>query len=113
MGELKIAYKLYALELTREGIKTASEQRFCRITPFYVLVYTDGDAPQDSIEITEEETNRLTKQDEQWLLDCNTAILMEQMHKHEAEISKDVLQRMEKWEQELEKRAKAGEMNEE
>lgn len=98
MNELKITYKLYALTIDRDGIKTASEQRFSRITPFYILIYTDKEAPKDAIEIGEAELHRLTAADEQWLTDCNVTILLEETKKHEAEIAADLAKRMEKLE---------------
>lgn len=101
MDELHVAYKLYALELNKDGIAEASQARFCRITPFYILVYLCGDAPANGIEITETETHRLTAADEQWLLDCNMAILAEEAKRHEKEIAEDMMKRIERLEQAL------------
>lgn len=98
--ELKITYKLYALDTSKDGIETASKERFCRITPFYILVYCEGGrTPKDGIEITQTETHRLSKQDEQWLLDCNIVILAEQAKKHESEIAANVQERLKKLEE--------------
>lgn len=101
-AELKIQYKLYALEVNKAGIETASNERFCRITPFYILVYSCADeAPAGAIEITQTETHRLSKQDEQWLLDCNIVILTEEAKKHETEIAKDMSARIDAMEKYL------------
>lgn len=95
-NELKITYKLFAFDVDKDGIEEASKQRFCRITPFYILVYCEAEkAPKNGIEITQTETHRLSKQDEQWLLDCNLVILAEEAKKHEAEITSTLQERIE------------------
>lgn len=94
MNELRIEYKLYALDLNREGINEASKVRFCRITPFYILLYLSGEAPTGAIEITETDTHRLTAADEQWLLDCNIVLLAEEAKKNERKIAEDMEQRI-------------------
>lgn len=98
MDNLKIVYKLYALEMKRETIELAGTERFSRVTPFYVLIYTAGDAPKDSIELSGSETKRLSDEDERWLLDCNIVILREETEKREPEIIKDLSDRVERLE---------------
>ena len=105
--ELKIRYRLYATSADAESIKIASNERFCRITPFYILIYTDGDIPKNGVEMTQSETHRLSAQDEQWLRDCNIVILAEQAKIHEAEIAAETQKRLDKLEEALrEERAK-------
>lgn len=99
--ELKISYKLYALDANKDGVEAASRERFSRITPFYALVYVSGEPPEGAVEITRSETHRLSEKDEQWLLDCNTAILAEEMKKHESEIAADMKERLERLEKAL------------
>lgn len=99
--ELKIAYKLYAVGVSVESMKEVSSERFCRITPFYILVYTNGEAPKNSIEMKQSDTHRLSEQDEQWLRDCNLVILAEQAKLHEAEIAADIQQRLDRLEEAL------------
>ena len=105
MDNLKIHYRLYALELTVDNAKQAAEWRFSRVTiepfPGYVLVYTDGVAPDGSIEITKSTVDRLSAQDEQWLRDCNIVILAEQAKKHEAELAASMGERLEALEKAL------------
>ncbi len=96
--ELKINYRLYALNVDKDGMAEAAEQRFSRITPFYILVYVNGEPPKDAVEITQTETHRLSRQDEQWLLDCNMVILAEEAKKHEGEITADMNRRIERLE---------------
>lgn len=109
MDDLKTTYKLYALELTKENIVLAGKERFCRITPFYILIYQSGDVPEGGIEIEESETHRLTAADEQWLLDCNMIILADEAKKHEKEIAADMMKRIERLEQALEAERKKAE----
>lgn len=97
-NELKITYRLYALEATADNIRSVKETRFCRITPYYILVYTDGEPPKDGIEMTQSNTHRLSEHDEQWLSDCNIVIIAEQAKKHEAEIAADMAKRLERLE---------------
>lgn len=104
-NELHIAYKLYAMEINRENIQAANAMRFCRITPFYILIYTHEDAPKNAIEVTQTETHRLTDNDEQWLLDCNLVILAEEAKKREVEIAADMKSRLERLEKALENEA--------
>ena len=105
--ELNITYRLYALEVSKDGIETAAKERFCRITPFYILVYVSGDeAPKEGLEITQTETHRLSKQDERWLLDCNTVILAEEAKKHEADIARQMQEKLERMEEMLKAEAR-------
>ena len=99
--ELKISYKLYAVGVTTESMKEVSTERFCRITPFYILVYTAGDAPKNSVEMTQTETHRLSEQDEQWLRDCNIVIIAEEAKKRESEIAADMAERLSRLEDAL------------
>ena len=102
MDKLKITYALYAMELSHQNVKIAATYRFCRLTPFYILVYTDRDKPENAINVEQTETHRLTEADNQWLEDCNTAILAEKMKEHEAEIAAEMMERIERLEKALE-----------
>lgn len=99
MDKLKIVYKLYAMELNEDNMKTATKWRFSRgtIAPFpgYILIYTDKEAPNGAIEITEATANRLSEEDESWLLDCNMLILAEETEKRKPEILKELNERVE------------------
>lgn len=76
-------YRLYALNLTQENIGLALEQRFSRIATGYILIYTAGDAPKKSIEINGKELRRLTKADEDWIMECAANLLRERIKKEE------------------------------
>lgn len=70
-------YRLYALLTNEQNIQYASKQRFHRITPCYVLVFTNTDMPADSIEISADEADNLTPYDVSWLRDCTLAVALE------------------------------------
>lgn len=78
-----VVYRLYALNLTQENIELALEQRFSRISSGYILIYTAGDAPEKSVEINGKELRRLTKADEDWIVECATRLLCERLKKEE------------------------------
>lgn len=78
-----VVYRLYALNLTQENIGLALEQRFSRISSGYILIYTAGDAPEKSVEINGKELRRLTKADEDWIVECATRLLCGRLEKEE------------------------------
>ena len=106
----KTVYRLYALPLTSNNIKTAAQERFSRATPSpapgYVLVYTDGEKPRGSEEITKERVNLLSPADERWLFDSNTALIAEQIELHKPDVMAGLSQSIEALETELRKRKK-------
>ena len=108
MSEKKV-YRLYALPLTAENIALAAKERFSRATPSpepgYVLIYSETGTPIcGAVEITENEVSCLSGGDSRWLFDCNTAIIAEEIKRHEEEVVKDMAFRMEALESELRKR---------
>ncbi len=103
---LKIVYKLYAMELNRDNMRSAATERFSRATPFYILVYTNGELPENGIEIINDDKKRLTDEDERWVQDCNLIILAEQAKKNETKIAQDMQKRLEQMEQILEQAKK-------
>lgn len=104
MDELKIRYRLYALDVTREAMDKASAERFSRVTPFYVLFYTDGEIPTEGIELAGSETKRLSEEDERWLADCNFVILGEELERRKPELLKDLSERVDALERVLEEK---------
>ena len=46
--EEKKVYRLYALRVTQESVETAMSERFSRIAPGYILIYTAGTAEEQS-----------------------------------------------------------------
>ena len=63
-------YRLYALTITQESVEIAMMERFSRIAPGYILIYTADKQPKGSIEINGEDVKRLTKADSDWIMIC-------------------------------------------
>lgn len=74
-------YRLYALRVTQEAVETAMRERFSRIAPGYILIYTAGARPEGGMEIDGENVKRLTKADEDWIMSCATALLRDRLEK--------------------------------
>ena len=70
-------YRLYSLRPTSDNIEMASGERFHRITPGYILIYTQSEQPDKSVEITIKEAAALTAYDKTWLRDCVKILLIE------------------------------------
>lgn len=80
-----LVYKLFAMHTNEKNVAIATQYRFQRITPQYILVYGE-DAPEGTScsEITAEEISSLSRRDFQWLQDTNITIIREltESHKH-------------------------------
>lgn len=104
----KIVYKLYAMPLSAKSMKEMAKARFSRATPFpdpgYILVYTDGEPPKDSAEITKEREELLSEADKTWLNDTNRTIIAEVVERHRPDILKSLSDRMSALEAELKRR---------
>lgn len=81
-------FKLYALSVTPENVEQAVGSRFSRILPEYILIYTDGAAPERSVEVTQENLYRLTKEDQSWIMECAGDLLMERLEKEKPAVAK-------------------------
>lgn len=92
------AYKLYAMPTKPEAIDGMGYQRFSRITAEYALVYTDGEAPKPSAELTDEDAGRLTEGDRNWLLACNTRLLAEEIERQKPEMLRRLGEKIEEFE---------------
>ena len=92
------AYKLYAMPTKPETIDGMGHQRFSRITAEYTLVYTDGEAPKPSAELTDEDAGRLTEGDRNWLLACNTRLLVEEIERQKPEMLRRLGEKIEEFE---------------
>lgn len=85
----KRIFKLYAFINNDNSISLAEKNRFSRITAQYVLVYTDDEktiedkAKHSYIIIRENDTNRLSKGDKEWLTSCNLEIIFEEAAKNQ------------------------------
>ena len=76
--EKAIVYKLFAMLTNEANVRIATEYRFQRITPAYILVYGE-EAPKRTkyTEITAKDLSSLSKKDFQWLQDANIALIRE------------------------------------
>jgi hypothetical protein len=70
-------YRMYILSLDKDNFRKALDERFSRITPLYILVYTNKQIKGAS-EITDENVfDELTRADREWLLGCNLVLINE------------------------------------
>lgn len=86
-------YRLYALTITQESVEIAMMERFSRIAPGYILIYTADKKPKGSIEINGEDVKRLTKADSDWIMICAATLLRERMEQNQTQ-SMENLSRM-------------------
>lgn len=89
----KKIYRLYALTITQESVEIAMMERFSRIAPGYILIYTADKQPKGSIEINGEDVKRLTKADSDWIMICAATLLRERMEQNQTQ-SMENLSRM-------------------
>ena len=75
----KTTYRLYCLDITEKNIEYASQVRFSRITPNYILVYIPDEILKGAVEITDKEVNELTETDTKWLQDVNMVLIAEEI----------------------------------
>ena len=104
MNGEKTSYRLYALSLNRKNMELAASERFSRVTPYYILVYTTAEKPTGAIEIIGEELERLSAEDSRWIFDCNIAILAEEAELRKPEVMRSLSERVERLEEELAKK---------
>lgn len=86
-------YRLYALTITQESVEIAMMERFSRIAPGYILIYTADKQLKGSIEINGEDVKRLTKADSDWIMICAATLLRERMEQNQTQ-SMENLSRM-------------------
>lgn len=73
------AYKLYALEATYDNVLLAMKEKYYRITAEYILIYTSGDAPPNSVELQESDAGRLNDSEKQWIFGINVKLLQDKI----------------------------------
>ena len=73
-----IAYKLFAMRTNEKNVAIATQYRFQRITPTYILVYGE-DKPEGTncTEVTAKDISSLSRRDFQWLEDANILLIQE------------------------------------
>ena len=107
----KLTYNLYATRTTEAVIEAVSAMRFARITAGYTLVYCEDENTMRKtfpfIEYTiikDEETNRLSSADKEWLMNCNFTIITEEALKNKEIVLQNMTDALDALEAELEKR---------
>lgn len=90
--------KLYALPYNEKSVKVAMGERFSRISVGYVLLYTDAEAPEGSVEIGEADAHRLNTREREWLRECNFILLSEAVKANAEKIAEDMRERVERLE---------------
>jgi hypothetical protein len=73
--------RLFALLYSTENVEYAAKHRFVRVTPGYILIYTEKSRLKPpsgrAVEIKKDKLNTLTAMDESWLFDCGITLLAE------------------------------------
>lgn len=73
--------RLFALLYSTENVEYAAKHRFVRVTPGYILIYTEKSRLKPptgrAVEIKKDNLNTLTAMDESWLFDCGITLLAE------------------------------------
>lgn len=98
---MKTKYRLFAMRPTAENQEKAAGMRFARMTQGYILVYTAGEAPAQSVELAGENLRRMTAADEEWLIRCNATLIQEETEAHRDEIRAAVSAKIARLEREL------------
>ena len=94
-------YSLFAMPATAANIEIASNERFSRITPKYILIYAKDKQPPSSMAIDGEDLNRLTKADKQWIKDCIVTLFADAVQKQPENIERSMEKHIEMLEQAL------------
>ena len=94
--------KVYGLRMTQESIGYALRQRVYRITPKYVLVFTENEPELPCILISNADAvGHFKDEDWKWLKDCIGTIAHEEAKRHENEIEKLTHDFLDEFEREL------------
>lgn len=107
----KKVYKLYAFRPTEAIKKIAEKERFCMITPRYVLIYAESvgiiedEGFLSYIIIGESEKGFLTDRENEWLLRCNLEIIAEETAKNDQLILQNMEETLAKLEKALDEEA--------
>lgn len=97
----KKRYRLYAASVSEERMEEAARERFCRIGPRYILIYTEKEPPEGAVEITEAESGRLGREEARWIRECNLILLAEDAARREESIAADMTERLKRLEEAL------------
>lgn len=98
-------YRLYAARVTEETAEQAARNRFHRLTPDYILLYSCRKPGKPWVEVEGEDWHRLTKVDETWLWDCAFAMTAEVMERRKGEVNEALADLIDRLEEALEAEA--------
>lgn len=95
-------YRLFAMNYALENVDFASSFRFSRVTPEYILIYTQrkrlNPPVGKAIEVKEDDISLLTKLDEAWLFDCGISLFADiatRQRKEDVDRLADMVNRLE------------------
>lgn len=115
MSEKPKKNRLFAMLYSTENVDYAARFRFSRVTPDYILLYTDKARIKPptgkAAEIKEDDLSELTAMDESWLFDCGITLLAERTAAHQEDGLKRFSDMVDRLEEEL-KAQKRGEGDE-
>lgn len=101
--------RLFALLYSTKNVEYAAKNRFVRVTPEYILIYTEKSRLKPptgkAVEIKKDNLNKLTAMDESWLFDCGLSLLAEHTAKN-ADGLKNLSEMVDRLEAELEEVSK-------
>lgn len=105
-------YRLYAAKVAEETAEKAARNRFHRLTPGYILLYTCRKPGKPWVEVEGYDLHRLTKADETWLWDCAFALTAEAMERRKGEANEALAELVDRFEKALEAEAEREERGE-
>ena len=109
MSEKIKKYRLFFLKYSVENVDFASEHRFNRVTPDYILIYTQRARLRPPcgkcIELKGGDLSSLTDMDREWILDCGRSVFSDILAKQSKESAGKLAEMVDRLEQELAKEA--------
>lgn len=98
----KIVYRLFALEFSKRNAERATKEKYHRITPGYILIYSRKGI-KDALEISGSDLLELSDSDWLWLQDCNLSIMEQFVSENEESVLKSQERFVDEFLEELEK----------
>ena len=105
MSEKIRKYRLFFLKYSVENVDFASEHRFTRVTPDYILIYTQRARLRPpcgkAIELKGSDLSSLTDLDREWILDCGRSVFSDILAKQNRESTERLVEMVDRLEREL------------
>lgn len=103
MSEKTRKNRLFAIVYSLENVNYASSFRFARVTPEYILIYTQRSRIKPPVgraaEVKENDISLLSKMDEAWLFDCGVSLFADfaaRQTREDADRLNNMINRLEK-----------------